>query len=562
MLVRTIAFVLLLCQSCNVVVAENRTRVAIDLQVEAGAVSDRMDAVIHGDGFLDLSQLTFESMAGTAKQNEAAGAAAEASTNGTEVPSSKTHVHIIDIAVFGYDPQSDPDSDNQNRNHHVQSKRLGELGVGAFGNDTEYYICCSKSAVEARACSMKNYGRLITQPMLFAGGVLPLSFVDEHGEKTDTASFPPGYSGTIYMEGTGHVSVMIGNCNPLSPILHVSGEMVEMSYAAANDLPFYIVLTTLHLALLFWFRYLMQANASERIRIEEWIFGTICLAAVDIVLHMTYEMAIANVDHDIRWLDTLGVVAHAAKHGLSRCLYLMVSLGWGVVRETLAKQTMYFLYFLGAAYAVSVSFYDIFVIFGWYEESEGDAEFMVNCFLASFVIDVIFIVWIPFGLNRTMAVLRLYRQERKLERYVWLWRIFVVAVAISIGMSILFVIDSVNNGSEYIDGETLERSNEIIYLFILSCIAYLWRPNPQAKLYSNYQVMESNYDDDDDYDDDNIVRQNGLAVIRESDDNIILNDDDGEIEFDLEHPEDEGLEMTSTNATFSDEPPDSRFQIE
>jgi len=529
--------------------AEDRTRLPLDIDVAPASVSNRIDAVIHGDGYLDFSSLVFESTG--------QGTADDGDDGQSIINATKKHIHIVEVAVFGYDPDQkeeiessdDSDSDsNSNSNSSTTSpwNKLGELGLGSVGDDGIFYKCCTTKALQEKACLKKNYGRLIVHDGIFFGDVLPLRFVDQNGKPTNTASFPPGFLGTIFLEGTGHVSVIVGNCNPYSLNLHVHGELVELSYAADNDIPFYIFMVSLHVLLLLWYRILMQRHSDERIKLEEWIFCTICVAALDLIFHMTYKTVIANSDHDVLWLDAATTLMHGFKHGMSRCLYVMVSLGWGVVRETLAKRTMRCLYVLTIMYIVSVSLYDIFRIFGLYEDSEAADHFMVDTSIMVLACDIIFFIWIPFGLFRTMAALRLYRQERKLERYVWLWRIFMFAVVVYVGMVILFIFDAISNKSKDIDELTLERSGEIVYLIVLTCIAYLWRPNPQAKLYSSYQVMESMYFDDEDGDEGG----NGDVNGGDGYDMTLDTDDlDIDLDLDLDYPDDEdisGLEMTSS----------------
>jgi len=71
----------------------------------------------------------------------------------------------------------------------------------------------------------------------------------------------------------------------------------------------------------------------------------------------------------------LGIIMGVLKHGISRCLIVMVSLGWGVIRDTLGS-ALHRIVFLGIVYVVLAGARDIFVVLA-YEDMQTmsyDAE--------------------------------------------------------------------------------------------------------------------------------------------------------------------------------------------
>ena len=114
---------------------------------------------------------------------------------------------------------------------------------------------------------------------------------------------------------------------------------------------------------------------------------------------------------NISILHFVGVFVGVLKRGISRCLVLMVSLGWGVVRDTLGDQLNKITFF-GILYVGTATARDVFTIFAITEnqtlsiEEEEDLFDIVT--ILTFVvaaIDVTFYMWILDALNSTMQYL-------------------------------------------------------------------------------------------------------------------------------------------------------------
>jgi Lung seven transmembrane receptor len=184
------------------------------------------------------------------------------------------------------------------------------------------------------------------------------------------------------------------------------------------------------------------------------------------------------------------------KSGISRCLIVMVSLGWGVVRNSLGP-TLAKIIALGIFY-VGVSSVKEFMTVLAVEDvqtlslEEEDELFDVVSILSFvvFVVDVIFVLWILDGLNATMEYLESMNQTRKLMRYLRFRCIFLFAILFAV---VWMVFDLVNY---YGEDRILEEQHEWVvlaamelnFLFLLIGVAVLWWPNPTAKEYA--YVME------------------------------------------------------------------------
>jgi hypothetical protein len=170
----------------------------------------------------------------------------------------------------------------------------------------------------------------------------------------------------------------------------------------------------------------------------------------------------------------------------------MVSLGWGVVHDTLGK-TLYFIVLLGVLYVGVSGAQDVLTVVAVEDlQKLSDTQeyelFNVVTILTFIVaaIDVTFYMWILDALNGTMTYLEARNQNSKLLRYLRLRCILLFSILFAVVWSVYGI---VNNYSE--DG-VLEEENqwavkaamEVNYLVVLIGVAILWRPNPSAKEYA------------------------------------------------------------------------------
>lgn len=184
------------------------------------------------------------------------------------------------------------------------------------------------------------------------------------------------------------------------------------------------------------------------------------------------------------------------KSGISRCLLVMVSLGWGVVRDTLGD-TLPKIISLGVLYC-GVSSVSQFMEILTMEEMETisleeENELLdMDAILAFvvFLINVIFVLWTLDALNGTMEYLESMNQTRKLMRYLRFRCIFLFAILFSVVWLVFNLVDTYDE-----DGILEEQhewvviaAQEVNFLFLLVGVAVLWWPNPNAKEYA--YVME------------------------------------------------------------------------
>ncbi len=181
----------------------------------------------------------------------------------------------------------------------------------------------------------------------------------------------------------------------------------------------------------------------------------------------------------------------------------MVSLGWGVIRDSLGEQ-MKKIVFLGLFYS-SMAFLrdtaeiifveEVHVLSAKREEEIYDIFTIFTLITAA--IDVVVYMWILDALNGTMQYLENMNQTRKLDRYLKLRLILLMSILFGLFWTVLGLVDA------FMETAVLKENQDWIipgawatnFFFILLAIAYLWRPDPNAKQLAYAMEISSNDDE-------------------------------------------------------------------
>jgi hypothetical protein len=186
-------------------------------------------------------------------------------------------------------------------------------------------------------------------------------------------------------------------------------------------------------------------------------------------------------------------------------LIVMVSLGWGVVRDDLGS-VLYRINFLGGLYIATSLVCDIFTVVAYTEvqrisQEEEEELFDVVSILRIViaVIDIIFYIWIIDSLNATMDSLESTGQTSKLQRYLRLRCIFLFSILFAVVWSVFGMVNNFDEGIvENEQNWVIDASTELNYIFVLLGVAVLWRPSPTAKEYAYVMELPAMTSDDDD----------------------------------------------------------------
>jgi Lung seven transmembrane receptor len=446
------------------------------------------DGYVRGPGFIDLGSLNF-----TAASPAFSGAATDDSVgdDGNRMLAALGDADsVVDVAIFRLPSE-------------CAHKRVGcdwtSLGVGKRTPDGSLRWCCNEEAAALNLCSGGNatsYGRLLLVDGKFKGNHREI-VIPREGVVTKQMKY-----GKMEEKESGSYVVLFANCNAYGREVLVKGESVWKS--VHGYLPgelygfmfFYISLTVVYLVLWVWYGYAMKVNSAYRIEIEKWVMLAISLGLLEMIFR-TLDYVQWNAEgYRSTFIIWVGVLTGVLKQGISRCLIVMVSLGWGVVRDSLGS-TIRIIVVLGAAYIIVSALRDLMIIFALEDVNtlsltEETKIFNVIRILSLLIaaIDVIFILWILDALNNTVLYLETMNQTRKLERFNKLRCLFMFSILFAAVWAVFTVVDSVNDEGLVAEEHAwaIDAASEVNYLFLLVGVAWLWKPNPNAQEYA--YVME------------------------------------------------------------------------
>ena len=168
----------------------------------------------------------------------------------------------------------------------------------------------------------------------------------------------------------------------------------------------------------------------------------------------------------------------------------MVSMGWGVVRDTLGLALVK-LIILGAIYCALTMARDFLLVLAvdkvesWSSSAEQELlDLLLLITLALAAVNAIFFFWILSSLAATTEYLKSMNQTTKLRRHLRLRCIIMTSFAIALAWLIFSIVDGVvgilgTNQYWVLEGITYLNS-----LFVILSVAILWRPNSNAKDYA------------------------------------------------------------------------------
>lgn len=459
------------------------------------------DGFIRAPGFIDIGSLNFTAMSeamggtddgvfGSGGDDKMTGGSGKPPRQSRQLEGGvETGGTAVDIAIFHL-PQKCAHSRN--------GCDWAELGVGNRSQDGSLRWCCNAEAVALGLCTSgdKTSGRLMIDSTKFTGNHRFVT-VPREGPMSKQIRY-----GKMEENESGNYVVLFANCNEMGREIYVTGDSVWKS--KHGYLPgelygfmyFYTFITLVYFGLLVWYGICMYVNEEHRIEIEKWIFLAIVLGLVEMIFR-TADYFVWNADgYRSTFIIWIGVLAGVLKQGISRCLIVMVSLGWGVVRDSLGS-AMRLIVVLGTAYICVSAVRDLMIVYAIedmnkisYNEQQHLFNAVKALTLAVSVIDVIFIMWILDALNNTMLYLENMNQTRKLERYLKLRCLFLFSLLFATVWAVFTIVDTIN--VEGIVAEehawAIDAATEVNYLFVLIGVALLWQPNPNAREYA--YVME------------------------------------------------------------------------
>ena len=202
-------------------------------------------------------------------------------------------------------------------------------------------------------------------------------------------------------------------------------------------------------------------------------------------------------------LSSPAVILGVLKRGITRCLFVMVSMGWGVVRDSLGLALMKIIV-LGLVYCGLTMLRDFFLVLAVdkvqslsasTEEKLVDLTLLIS--LGVLVVNLIFFFWIIFSLFATTEYLKNMNQTTKLQRHLRLRCIILTGFLFAMAWFIFSEIDGALDILSPNQYWMLEGAMHLNNLFVIVSVAMLWRPNSNAKDYAMQMQIPSTGDDED-----------------------------------------------------------------
>lgn len=415
------------------------------------------------------------------------------------------------------------------------------LGVGARTDDGVVRYCCSNEAIDLGLCAGTTYGRLIMDGVKFSGKhrLVNIPATGEYDNYLKYGKFEEreGFSGKY--------AIIFANCNDSGrPVIvegvtewksrfgYLPGDLFGLMY-------FLAFLFFIYFGLMLWYGIGMKIYEEAKIPIQGWILATIAMGCLE-VFFRTGDLFLWNEEGNRFWAAFyIGVVVGVLKRGISRCLIVMVSLGWGVIRDDLGS-VMHKIHFLGGVYIAVALVRDIMTVVAYTEvqkiSQEGENELFDIVSILTLVIalvDVLFYLWIIDSLNATMEYLEGLNQTSKLRRYLRLRSILLFSILFAVIWSVFGIVDSYDQG--IVDDEQewiVDASTELNYIFVLAGVAFLWRPQPNAKDYAFVMQLPSSKADEEDGEGEGEFEMAVVPSALDGDD-----DDEDEVEMFTDEPE-------------------------
>jgi len=490
-------------------------------------------------GYIDLSELLIVATKNSSQIQEESSSSSSSSSSdptGTSSSSSKNYDNkntsssgtnfymdgsALDIAVFHLPEECD-------------STRTGcdwtELGIGATSDDGILRYCCSSDAIEMGLCAGTQFGRLIMNAETFAGKHRLIN-VPANGEYSSHMK----YGRFEETEQSGKYAVVFANCNDEGRSVIIEGHTVWKSRHGylPGDLfglmYFYAITFLVYFAILLWYGVTMKMFEDANIPIQSWIFGTICMGTLE-VFFRSGDLFVWNEDGSRFWVAYyVGIIIGVLKRGISRCLLVMVALGWGVVRDELGP-IMKKIHVLGVLYILVSLVRDIMTEVAYSEiqrmsqEKEEELFDIVSILgLVIVAVDLIFYFWIIDSLSATMEYLETMKQTSKLLRYLRLRCILMFSILFGVVWAVFGIVDTYDAGIVTQEARwVLDAAMEMNYLFVLIAVAILWRPQQNAKEYAyvmQLPAMTAAVNDDDD-DEGVIIELAGVPSAMDDDDEL------------------------------------------
>ncbi|KAH7373645.1 hypothetical protein KP509_17G066800 [Ceratopteris richardii] len=273
--------------------------------------------------------------------------------------------------------------------------------VGSRKDAESYVLCCSADLVDSEGCDL---GEVIVHAVDHWPMTIPIYF---RGDQIETVKAHE----LIEIPKTGMYNLYFIFCDPLLYGTTITGKTVwknPTGYLPGRLAPMmkfygFISLAYVILAVLWLVQYCRFWR--DILQLQNYISLVIALGMCEMTLWYFDYSNFNQTGYRPAGITLWAVSIGAIRKTVSRCLLLIVSMGYGVVRPTLGGLTSKVL-ILGVTYFVAVEVLDVIEHVGAINDMAGKEKLLLVLPVA--VLDAVFIMWIFTSLSKTLEKLLLF----------------------------------------------------------------------------------------------------------------------------------------------------------
>ncbi|KAL1966815.1 hypothetical protein VTN77DRAFT_3780 [Rasamsonia byssochlamydoides] len=355
--------------------------------------------------------------------------------------------------------------------------------IGRIAPDGELATICDENNVEAKLCTQDEIGSFILAANASEASQSPIITKAIHLKDPMAINYP------VKKTGFYCVSTYAYSGHDYRGVVEFRNAYGELPAAQIAKLPFYGGLTIVYAVIGVFWAFLYVQNRHDILPVQNYITAIIVFLIVE--QFMTWWFYDYQNRHGsnimAKVLMIIVAILNAGRNSFSFFLLLIVCMGYGVVKPSLGR-TMIYVRILAIAHFVFGVIYAIASL-SITPDSAGPLVLLVILPLAATL--TTFYVWTLNSLNMTMKDLVERRQKTKAMMYKKLWWCILGSIVVIFGF---FFINSFafagRNNADFVPTHwktrwfVLDGWLNVVYLFDIAFIAYLWRPTANNRRFA------------------------------------------------------------------------------
>eukprot|EP00033_Pygsuia_biforma_P003122 GCRY01003429.1.p1 GENE.GCRY01003429.1~~GCRY01003429.1.p1 ORF type:complete len:599 (-),score=128.01 GCRY01003429.1:473-2269(-) len=366
--------------------------------------------------------------------------------------------------------------------------------------DNELHYCCTKELVKQGLCDE-------TDTLAIKNGTIwkPLIIT----KKTFGVEMSLALNFTHNIQTSGRYYLFIANCMDYTdadaeePIVILNGQSVWMNpfgYIAGSlypFIPFFRWLAIAYSVIIGVWTVASLIKWRELLRIQHYISVVLLLSLLEATTRYFDYSHLNDTGYRSAALVSFSIIFATVKSTVVRMLFLIVSMGYGIVRPTLGADGRR-VCFVGGIYFIASLIYNI-TEYLEYESSEVVTFFVIITILAVAFLDGVFYWWIFYALHRTASQLKIRQQTVKLLVYRRFAAVLLGSVVASVIFSFYQIVhmSSVDEDGSWATDWIFTSYWHVLFFVLLVAVMVFCRPSKNARQYAYSEELNILDDDDE-----------------------------------------------------------------